>query len=147
MVPLLAGCQLPVPKYDYCGMGGAGSVTTLEIGSDAADGSEPPFTPWHDGDTAKVVKGGQGAAMIVTRLRATGTSVPECIPVEMNVPDAMQPDFPIAELQNAFNFYGDDSSRTSHAIYMPGDWGQIKSIQLTATALGASASVALTLDH
>jgi hypothetical protein len=145
MVLLLAGCQLPVPKYDYCSMGGTGSVTTLEIGSDAADGSEPPFTPWHDGDTAKVVKGGQGALMFVTRLRATGTSVPECIPVYWNAPDAaMQPDCPIAEL---LNFYGDDSSRTSHAIYKLGDWGQIKSIQLTATALGASASVALTLDH
>ena len=143
---LLAACRPNGPTTDACGTAGSGTVAQLEVGPDAPDGSEPPFTAWHDGDTAKVVIGGQGSTMIVARLRASGPSVPDCMPADVEVTNANG--MIINPLSEGLRGYGDASERLTHAIYLPGLYpASAETIHVSATVLGATAQVALVVAH
>jgi hypothetical protein len=61
------------PPPDSCSSGQTGTVDSLEIGRD-----DDVFVAYHDGDTAKVITGGQGSTMMGVRIRLTGT-VPNCL--------------------------------------------------------------------
>jgi len=144
---LLAACRPSnVPMTDACGVTSGGTVTQLELGSDAPDGSEPPFSPWHDGDTVQVVIGGQGSTMIVARLRASGSSVPDCMQADVEVTGAAGNT--LYPLHEGLHGYGDPSQRLTHAIYMPALYpASGEPIRVSATVLGATATVALVVAH
>jgi hypothetical protein len=145
LLVLLAACRPSAPTTDVCDAPGAGTVALVELGSDAPDGSEPPFQPWHDGDTANVVIGGQGFTMIVARVRASGSSVPDCMPADLEIVDASGP---ITQSHDPLHGYGDGSQRLSHAIYLPANYPMSgQTIHVSATLLGVTAQVALVVAH
>lgn len=66
--PAPAVCDAPGPLAD-------GAITSLEVGG-TVDGQ---FAPFVDGGVVPLAIGGQGAPMVVARLRVRGSGLPECL--------------------------------------------------------------------
>jgi hypothetical protein len=68
------GSCRPSATQETCTPGSTAPVAALEIGA-----NEDPFRSYNDGDTIDSVVGGQGATMVVVRLRVRGPSAPDCL--------------------------------------------------------------------
>jgi hypothetical protein len=115
------------PAPDSCSSGQAATVDSIEIGRDDAT-----FTAYHDGDTAKIVTGGQGASMMGVRVRLMGT-VPSCIDqtTEYLSPASGMNNTPVKTYQEA------DGSFTTKALWVPGGFSTMFDLQVTIGAKSA----------
>jgi hypothetical protein len=111
-------CQQPLLQQGTCTPSGAAAqVDALELGAS----EEAAFTPLADGDPVNVVVGGQGATMIIVRLRVRGAPAPLCLPQSTSV---TAPDDPLDVLARsdaslATNLES-DGSRSTGQLLLPG---------------------------
>jgi hypothetical protein len=115
-------CPSPGPPApDSCNSGEAATVATIEIGRD-----DDLFTPYHDGDTAKIIRGGQGSTMMGVRLRLTGT-VPSCLAqsTQYLMPASGMNSDPVKTYPQT------DGSFTTKALWIPGGFAPMFDVQVT----------------
>jgi hypothetical protein len=116
---LFRSCGGVTPQPDACTPGSDAPVDGLQIGV----GEEGPFLPYADGDVIHPVVGGQGATMILLRLRARGPLVPACMQQHTLVTDATGG--VLARSDAALGSTADAVGRTTGLIYLPGDFSTV----------------------
>lgn len=140
---LFRGCGSPSPQPDTCAPGSAAPVDALELGA----GEDGPFQPIATGSVVHPVYGGQGAIMVLFRLRARGASVPACMQQRTTVADSSGQ--VVARSDAALMTEPDASlpnARATELIYLPGALPPAGSlIVVTATAGGQTATGTFTL--
>jgi hypothetical protein len=102
-----------IPEVDACDDPGASSsITGIELGTR----DENVFTPLENGSAENIVFGGQGAAMLPFRARITGSGLPEC--VEMKV-ELRSGDEQLINLVYSLNTHEEsDGSRTIKPLFL-----------------------------
>jgi hypothetical protein len=111
-----------------------GAVDTIEIGSSDESG----FFPYHDGDAAMVVTGGQGAPMMGIRLRLTGASVPACL-----VQTTEYADGAVGSSSAPLVTYArPDGSHDTRPLWIPGQFSPTFRVVVSAGGRRASVSLA-----
>ena len=135
------GCREPAngpPEPDDCGDPGSGAViATLEIGPDGSGA----FVPWQDGETVPITYGPQGGAMILLRIRATGTALADCMLQTTHISG----DAGLSELgsnETALRWYDDPgggrATRTAYVI-LDREPNLAEQVHVETTVLGVTA--------
>lgn len=137
--------------YDTCETPEAprqGAVSELQIGGPEGDaGQNTPFVQLLNGAGVSVVRGSQGADMIVVRLRLRGSAPPRCVAVSVKVTG--DKGLSISEVQEPLRTYpegvGTLPSVFTRDVYLPGGYSQVLGfgVQVTAQAADASATAQL----
>jgi hypothetical protein len=98
------------------------AVTSLEVGEDEQLARvDPPFVPLADGDSVRIVRGLQGAEMLVLALRVRGIAATSCVEQRTDVltEDGQRVSF------NARNLPFEaqtDGTATARRLFFPGDF-------------------------
>jgi hypothetical protein len=146
---LATGCPGPgansgPPAPDTCNdLQPRDPVDSVELGAGTGDDL---FLAWNDGDTAPLVHGPQGGAMIGIRLRVTGTPAPECLPQSSVVRDAAS--MALAAQDEPVKAYDQgDGSRVTRTMWLIFDQepevGDSVTVESTVLGVVASRSVVL----
>jgi hypothetical protein len=108
----------PSINTDTCDNGSNVGVTSVEIGTAAASDSETvPFVAMPEGAEVDGVHGGQGAYMIVARMRLSG-NVPGCVSQATSVDNAFGHE--VARLGVPLVTYPQGNMWVTKPIYLPG---------------------------
>jgi hypothetical protein len=140
---LVAGCPTPQPgpSQDTCDNPAPGQADALTVGTAVSRGpaaAQPssPFIALGDGASIKMVRGFQGADMIVLRLQLHGAGLPGCIDVRVQVAAADGSRLSVAH--NALNFYAATATATVQTgpIFLPGAYALDAPVTVTIDTAG-----------
>jgi hypothetical protein len=150
LVALFAGsgcmflsCSPQVLQQGTCSAAGdPAMVGTLELG-----GPGDPFQPLADGDTIMRQIGGQGATMIVVRLRVTGGNQPACLAQSTHVESAADGGTVGQSSVALLTTLQPDGTRTTGQLLLPGYYPESsRGIFVTTQAGGQTVTRALSVD-
>ncbi|MFO0560001.1 MAG: hypothetical protein U0269_18450 [Polyangiales bacterium] len=115
------------------------TITGVELSeADAFNGMARPFTALNDGDTLQVVRGFQGADMIVISLRVTGLAMPACIAQRTEVLDASNSRVSING--QSIQFDPDAGVATNERMFFPGNYVSNSMITIRSTVANVTVS-------
>ncbi len=139
-----SSCQPPVLQQGTCAASGAPPVATLELGSDA-----DPFAPLADGDVIMRRIGGQGATMIIVRLRVSGPSAPACLAQSTAVTSPDAPGLQVADSNVSLATTLElDGTRTTPQLLLPGYYpSSVRGVVVTTQAGGLTVTRSLSVDE
>ncbi|HZS36200.1 MAG TPA: hypothetical protein VFF06_05210 [Polyangia bacterium] len=148
LVALAAGggcfgsCQTPM-QQGICALGSTAPLDSLEIGTDA-----DPFAPLSDGDTIQSVIGGQGATMVIVRLRVRGAGAPACLAQSTSVLAADGSGDVLSRNDAALETTLEaDGARTTPELLLPGRIPRAgEGVIITSLAGGRTVTRALSID-
>ncbi len=139
---MFLSCSPPVLQQGTCSpVGAAAAVDTLEIG-----GPGDPFQPLADGDAIMRQIGGQGAAMIVVRLRVSGGNQPACLAQSTHVVSAADGGTVAQSSVSLTTTLEADGKRTTGQLLLPGFYPEAHGILVTTQAGGLTVTRALSID-
>ena len=108
-----------------CTSGSRVSPATIELGEGSANRADAgaPFAPLAEGDPVHVVRGGQGASMIVLSIRVTPIAAPTCIQQRTDVLQA-------SGARISFNAQAlpVDGTGLGENLFFPGDYSGISTV-------------------
>jgi hypothetical protein len=149
LVALFAGsgcmffsCSPQVLQQGTCSpVGDPAMVGTLELG-----GPGDPFQPLADGDTIMKQIGGQGASMIVVRLRVSGGNQPACLAQATHVESAADGGTVGQSSVALTTTLEPDGTRVTGQLLLPGYYPEGHGIFVTTQAGGQTVTRALSVD-
>jgi|LNFM01.1.fsa_nt_gb hypothetical protein len=122
---------------NQCSRGDARStITSVEISeSDAYGDTQRPFTAIESGSTVRIVRGLQGADMLVLSIRVNGLSAPACLVHRTDITDATGAR--VTTVAQPIMFSPTGGVATNERMFFPGEF-RSGTFTITATVAGVS---------
>lgn len=119
------------------------TITGIELSEGDSMGAARPFTALNDGDSVQIVRGFQGADMIVLSIRVTGLAMPACIAQRTDVLDASGNRITVNA--QSIQFDPDAGVATNERMFFPGNYVPNTMITVRSTVGGVTVTRNLTV--